>query len=335
MTIHKKFLKPFLNFSIFLILLTFYLATPPPANGGNLRKVTFLPQWTHQAQFAGYYAAKDKGIYEKYGIDLVIMPGGPDSPSSEMLEKGKTDFTSMFLATAIQKRASGVKLVNIGQIVQQSGYILVARKSSGIKTPADLNGKRVSLWSDFQIQSLAFFRKYNLHVKIIPQTFTINLFLRGGVDAASAMWYNEYHTVLNSGLDEDELTAFFFDKYGLNFPEDGIYCLEETLKRDRTLCAAFVQATIEGWHYVFSHPDEALDIVMKYVNEAHIGTNRVHQKWMLARMQDLINPKGTKNPMGLLKEEDYNLVAGELKLKEVIQTIPSFGKFYDNCSGKN
>jgi NitT/TauT family transport system substrate-binding protein len=328
-------MKPFFDFLIFLVLITFYLLAPPHANGGNLRKVTFLPQWTHQAQFAGYYAAKDKGIYEKYGIDLVILPGGPDSPSSEMLEKGKTDFTSMFLATAIQKRASGVKLVNIGQIVQQSGYILVARKSSGIKSPADLNGKRVSLWSDFQIQSLAFFRKYNLHVKIIPQTFTINLFLRGGVDAASAMWYNEYHTVLNSGLDEDELTAFFFDKYGLNFPEDGIYCLEETLKKDKALCSAFVQATIEGWQYVFSHPDEALDIVMKYVNEAHIGTNRVHQKWMLARMRDLINPGGTKNPMGVLNEEDYNLVARELKLKEVIQTIPPFGNFYVNCSGKN
>lgn len=329
------FMKPRFDFLVFLILVTIFLVAPPHALGGNLKKVTFLPQWTPQAQFAGYYVAKEKGIYEKYGIDLVILPGGPDNPPCETLAKGKADFTSMFLASAIQKRSSGVKLVNIGQLVQRSGYILVARKSSGIVSPQDLNGKRVSLWSDFQLQSLAFFRKYNLHVKIIPQTFTINLFLRGGVDAASAMWYNEYHTLLNSGLDEDELTAFFFDKYDLNFPEDGIYCLEATVKRDRALCSAFVQATIEGWKYAFAHPDEAIDIVMKYVNEAHVGTNRVHQRWMLERMKDLISPQEVKTPMGVLREEDYNLVSRELKLKGVINNIPSFGKFYVQCSGKN
>ncbi len=96
-----------------------------------------------------------------------------------------------------------------------------------------------------------------------------------------------------------------------------------------------MQASIEGWTYAFTHPEEALDIVMQYVNEAHIGTNRVHQKWMLERMKDLISPQEARNPMGILREEEYNLVAGELKLKGMIQHIPSFGKFYVQCSGKN
>ena len=326
-------MKQRFDIPVFLILAAILVA-PPFAFGGNLKKATFLPQWTHQAQFAGYYVAKEKGIYEKYGIDLVILPGGPDSPAAETLAKGKADFTSMFLATAIQKRASGVKLVNVGQLVQRSGFILVTRKSSGIASPEDMNGKRVSLWADFQVQALAFLRKYDLHVKIVPQTFTINLFLRGGVDVASAMWYNEYHTLLNAGLDEDELTTFFFDKYGLNFPEDGIYCLEETVKRDRELCSAFVQATIEGWKYAFAHPDESLDIVMKYVNEAHIGTNRVHQKWMLERMKDLISPQEAKTPMGLLREEDYDLVSRELKLQGMIKDITPFGNFMSSAPGK-
>jgi len=60
----------------------------------------------------------------------------------------------------------------------------------------------------------------------------VNLFLRDGVDVVSAMWYNEYHTIINSGLNPDELTTFFFHEHGLNFPEDGIYTLEETFKRD-------------------------------------------------------------------------------------------------------
>jgi len=69
---------------------------------------------------------------------------------------------------------------------------------------------------------------------------------------ASATWYNEYHTLINSGLDPDELTPFFFHEHGLNFPEDGIYTLEETLKRDPSLSCDFVKASIEGWVYAFS-----------------------------------------------------------------------------------
>jgi NitT/TauT family transport system substrate-binding protein len=111
-----------------------------------------------------------------------------------------------------------------------------------------MNGKKVGLWGPiFQIQPKAFIKKYNLNVKIIRQSFSVNLFLRDGVDVASAMWYNEYHTILNSGLNPDELTTFLFHQHGLNFPEDGIYTMKDTFQRDPDLCKAFVKASIEGW----------------------------------------------------------------------------------------
>jgi len=260
------------------------------------------------------------------------MRGGPDQPSLESLVKGKADFATLFLSTAIQQRSKGIRLVNVGQIVQRSGFILVAKKSSGILSPKDLNGKKVSIWSDFKLQPLSFFRKYNIKVETIPQHTTTNLFLRGGVDVASAMWYNEYHSILNSGFNEDELTTFFFDKYGLNFPEDGIYCLEKTLKRDRELCCNFVKASLEGWKYAFEHPEEAIDIVMKYVKEANIGTNRVHQKWMLERMKDIINTPGKNMITGNLDEQDYHTVARELKQSAMIRKVPDFQEFHVNCA---
>ena len=316
-----------LNAFIFICI----LCASPASYGGELRKVTFIPQWQPQAQFAGYYVAADKGIYEKYGLDVTILRGGPEYPSLELLAEGRADFATLFLANGVEQRARGIKVVNIGQIVQQSGFMLVARKSSGITKPADLQGKTVSIWSDFLLQPAAFFRKHGLHVKIIPQTETMNLFLRGAADAASAMWYNEYHLLLNSGIDEDELTTFFFKNYDLNFPEDGIYCLEETLKKNRQMCCDFVRASLEGWRYAFENPDEALDIVMKYVREAHVGTNRIHQKWMLERMNDIITPHGDR-PMGSLREEDYDAVARELEIDNIIKQIPDFGEFYVNCS---
>jgi len=326
--IHKTF-SSFIV--IFFAIVTFLCLLPTIATAAELRTMTFLPQWLPQAQFAGYYVAYEKGFYRKYGIDLKILKGGPDFPAAEMLGKGRTDFTTMFLSEAIQQRDKKVRLVNIGQLMQRSGFILVAKKGSGISKPSDLQNKKVSMWPNFQVQPRAFFRKYGIEVKPIIQGATVNLFLRGGVDAASAMWYNEYHTIINSGINENELTTFFFDRYGLNFPEDGIYVLKDTYERDRELCCKFVQASLAGWKYAFENPDEATDITMKYIKDAHAGGNRVHQRWMLARMKDLMQQVAPQVPIGALNPKDYDTVAGELKKGGLIQTILPFGEFYAPC----
>jgi NitT/TauT family transport system substrate-binding protein len=296
-----------------------------------LKKATFIPQWSPQAQFAGYYVAYEKGFYKKNGIDLTILQGGPVRPSSQFLIQGKADFATLWLSTAVRLASSGQDIVNIGQIVQRSALMLVAKKSSGIKTPEDMNGRKVSLWGeDFQIQPKAFFKKYNLHVKIVPKSFPVNLFLRDGVDVASAMWYNEYHTIINSGLNPDELITFLFYEHGLNFPEDGIYTLRKTFKKDPTLASAFVKSSIEGWLYAFSHPEEALDIVLKYISQAKIPANRVHQKWMLNRMKDLISPPDGGS-IGILQPRDYERVDYELKENDLVKRTPSYYSFFVRC----
>jgi NitT/TauT family transport system substrate-binding protein len=153
------------------------------------------------------------------------------------------------------------------------------------------------------------------------------------VDAASAMWYNEYHQIIAAGLNPEELTSFLLSDYGLKFPEDGIYCREETFKKDPDRCVAFVQASIAGWKYAFAHPDEALDIVMKYVIAANVATNRVHQRWMLERMQDIIQPPGAH--LGSLEPETYYQVATELKNNGLIEQIPEFSQFFINCESEH
>ena len=314
-----------------IVIVSFLCFLSAIAAAGELRTMTFLPQWLPQAQFAGYYVAYEKGFYSKHGIDLKILKGGPDFPAAEMLGKNRTDFTTMFLSEAIQQRDKKIRLVNIGQLMQRSGFLLVAKKGSGISKPSDLQNKKISMWPNFQIQPRAFFRKYGIEVKPVSQGATVNLFLRGGVDAASAMWYNEYHTIINAGINEDELTTFFFDRHGLNFPEDGIYVLKETYERDRELCCKFLKASIAGWKYAFENPDEATDIVMKYIKDAHAGGNRVHQRWMLARMKDMMQSVDPKVPIGDLNPKDYDTVAGELQKSGLIKTILPFGEFYAPC----
>ncbi len=211
---------------IWVVLCMLVILCPAVGLGdeAGLTKVKFLPQWIPQAQFAGYMIALEKGFYREAGLDVELLKGGPGNPPFPALKKGETTFCSEWLSSGIQERAAGLGVVNFGQIVQRSALMLLAKKQSGITSLASLNGKKVALWGgDFRIQPQALFKMHDLKVDTVPLYSTINLFLKGAVDAISAMWYNEYHLVLNSGLEPDELTLLFFSDFGLNFPEDGLY----------------------------------------------------------------------------------------------------------------
>ena len=135
------------------------------------------------------------------------MVGGPGRPPFVALESGEATFCTEWLSDGIEKRAAGIAVVNLLQVSQRSALILIAKKKCGIERPQDLNGKNVGLWAgEFELQPKVFFQKYGLKVNIIPNYSSVSLFLKGGVDAMSAMWYNEYHTILNSGMNADDLT---------------------------------------------------------------------------------------------------------------------------------
>lgn len=308
-----------------LFLISACLLLPSTALG--LEKTSIVLQWLPQAQFAGLYMAQDKGFYEEEGIDLTIISGGPDVLASEYLETGKAEFATMFLSSALQRRAT-LPIVNVGQIVQHSALMLIAMKGSGVERIEDLGWKKVGLWSnEFQIQARALFRQKKLKLTVVPQSDSLDLFLRGGVAAASGMWYNEYHTLLSYGLDEDELQPFFFRDYGLDFPEDGIYCLEKTANAKPELGLALTRATVRGWMYAFNHPDEALDSVLRRMKEARVPANRPHQAWMLSKMEDIII-SDTAPSMGILRQEDYEQVKQTLIETGFIKQAPLFPEFY-------
>ncbi len=140
-----------------------YFLKTAAAQEPRAQQVRFIPQWQPQAQFAGYYVAYEKGFYREQGLEVEILRGGPECPPSEMLAQGRADFGTMQLSAGIVRRARGLKLVNVCQLAQHSALMLVAKKSSGIIEPEDINGKKVGVWGeDFQGQIDAFFRKYNL-----------------------------------------------------------------------------------------------------------------------------------------------------------------------------
>ncbi len=294
----------------------------------TLKKVKFMPYWVVTAQFAGYYTGLDLGIYKKYGIDLEIIPFKPFVSSFDQMEDSGIAFAAIWLANGIEIKAKGLDIVNIAQPSTQSSLMLITKKKSNISTIRQMQGKKAGIWTGYELQPKAFFRKYGVDVTIVPIGSTNNLFLKDGVDITIANWFDEYHAIINTGLEPDEMNTFFFKDYGLNFLEDGIYCLDSLREADPEICRNFVLATFESWEYAFNHPEEAINIVLKYAKAAKVPANPIHQKWMLDRYKDLYLPPGRNRINTHLKESDYVSIGEILLEHDIIDELPSYHAFF-------
>ncbi|MGL4464833.1 MAG: ABC transporter substrate-binding protein, partial [Planctomycetia bacterium] len=240
------------------------------------KPIVFQFQWYPQAQFAGYLMALDQGYYREAGVpDVRLEWSTGQGESLQRLLRGETDFCTGWLSSGLAAFASGADLVHLAQIMQRSALLLVARSHSGIETPADMSGRRVGLWpNEFALPPTAFFRKFDVRPRIVQLNYSILPFLRGAVDVATVMYYNEYHKLREYGLRLDLLKTFHFADYGMNFPEDAIYCTGKTQTERPELCAAMVRASIRGWAYALDHEAKTLEVVMDYCTREHLPTNR-------------------------------------------------------------
>ncbi len=273
--------------------------------------VKYQTHWLHQAQFAGFYIAKEKRFYSNAGLDVQIAMGGPKKTSSEALNHGNADIVSMFLTTALREIDHGKQIVNIAQTSQKSSLLLVAKQSSGIRKIEDINGRRVGLWpNDFREPSIAFLKKHKINAEIVPVSWTTNVLSHGVVDVMNMMYYNEYDIFINHGNEPEQLIVFPLADYGVNIPEDGIYCNLKYFSDNSEVCRDFAEATLDGWIYAFNHQNEAISIVINYLKKEHLPVNIPHQKWMLEKMHDAVMHNSKE--FGELSEEDYLSAVGML-----------------------
>lgn len=309
----KSFVK-----TAYCLIFCFLLFLTSGSTYGQLQKLTFSPHWLPQAQFAGYYVAFAKGFYKEAGLDVEIIHPTANISSLEYLQNGTADVVSSFLLDGIKQRAQGIPLVNFCQLSQHSALMMVTKKGSGINQLKDFNHKKLGIWSSgFDDIPIALMHENNYEIELVRILNTINLFLMGGVDALTVMYYNEYDQIINSGINADELNTFFFSDYGFDIPEDGLYCLETTYFTKKETLKKFAEATLRGWEYAAQNKENTIDLVVEEINKAHLPNNHSHQRWMLDKVLDLI-ASGTKNvKKGQLLEQDYyralNIIKSEMK----------------------
>jgi NitT/TauT family transport system substrate-binding protein len=302
---------------------------PSFAQNKELKEITFLPGWVPQSQFAGYYMAKHSGIYEKYGLDVTIIEGGVSRDVISSLKNREVDFGTAFLSTGVLERAKGTPLVNIGQMFQQSAIVFVAKSKSGITSVGDFNGKRIGVWRTVLNElTSGFLAKHHIHAEIVQINSGIDAFLKDAVDIMVMMTYNEYKRMINAGIDPDEVTVFRLADYGMNFPEDGIYCMESTLKDDPASCKKFVEASIKGWKYALANTEETVNVLHAHAALAKVSANRSQSLWMLNAMKEMLRPPNKNVEEGVLLESDYDSLAIFLSSNRFLNVKPQFHDFY-------
>ncbi|HKQ94937.1 MAG TPA: ABC transporter substrate-binding protein [Aestuariivirgaceae bacterium] len=271
-------------------------------------KVTLQLKWVTQAQFAGYYVAKDQGLYEKAGLDVEIKPGGPDIAPPQVIAGGGADVIIDWMPSALASREKGVPLVNVAQPFKRSGMMLTCRAETGIKAPADFKGKTLGVWFfGNEYPFLSWMSQLGIPttggadgVNVLKQGFNVDPLLQKQADCISTMTYNEYWQVIDAGLKPEELVVFKYEDQGVATLEDGLYVLEDKLKDEKfvDVMARFVKASMEGWDWARQNPDAAAKIVLD--NDATGAQTEKHQTRMMGEINKL-----TEGSDGVLDEAAY------------------------------
>jgi NitT/TauT family transport system substrate-binding protein len=277
-------------------------------------KVTIQLKWVTQAQFAGYYVAKDKGFYKEAGLDVTIKPGGPDIAPPQVIAGGGADVVVDWMPSALAAREKGVPLVNIAQPFKKSGMMLTCRAETGIKSPQDLKGRTLGVWfSGNEYPFLAWMAKLGLKtdgsgVKVLKQGFNVDPLIQKQADCISTMTYNEYWQVIDAGFKPEQLVVFKYEDQGVATLEDGLYVVADKLKDPAFVArmAKFVQASAKGWDYARKNPAEAAKIVLE--NDATGAQTEKHQARMMGEIAKLLDA----NPVGKLDPADYERTVSTL-----------------------
>ncbi len=273
------------------------------AGGGacdTVDEVSLQLQWFAQAQFAGYYAAKDEGFYEAHCLNVEIVEGGVDIVPQQQLGSGAVDYAISWVPKALVSRDEGIDIVNVAQIFQRSGTLQVSFADAGIDTPEDLAGKKVGNWgfgNEFEL--LAGARSAGLDpnsdFEMIQQAFDMQALLSGEIDAAQAMTYNEYAQVLETVSPDtgelytaNDLTVIDWNDVGTAMLQDAVWAdgtrLGDEAYDDQT--TRFIAASVEGWIWCRDNQDACVEVVL--ANGPTLGAS--HQAWQLNEINKLIWP---------------------------------------------
>lgn len=248
--------------------------------------VTLQLKWSHQFQFAGYYAAIEQGYYHAAGLDVRLLEARQsEEPTATVLE-GKADF-GVGTSDLLLLRSQGQPVVVLAVIFQHSPLVLLARKSPDIQSLHDLKGKRVMI-EPGSAELFAYLRNEGIpidQIDVSPHTLDTAALMSGEVVAMSAYSTDEPFAFYQAGV---EYHTFSPRSGGIDFYGDNLFTTEEQIRRHPERVRAFLEASLAGWKYAMEHPDEIVEVILQRYSQRK---SRAHLFFEAEQMRRLIFPE--------------------------------------------
>ncbi|WP_340026325.1 ABC transporter substrate-binding protein [Paenibacillus sp. FSL K6-1096] len=293
---------------------------------GELKKVVLRLKWIHQAQFAGFYTAVEKGFYKEAGLDVEIRPGGSDFPAVQMVASGSEEFGVTGADQIIIAREKGVPVTALSAIYRKTPFVMFALKESGIKTMDDLVGQKVGikLGGNEELTFRAMEKSAGIEtsqIEEMPIKYDLSPLLTGQVKAWPGYVINEVLAVEEQGK---EVNIIDPNDYGINFYADTLFTTESVIKKDPEMVRGFVQASMKGWDYAVQHPEEAAEFGLKYGEKLDLK----HEVSMMKASIPLLEPE--KLPLGSMDEDAWKTLQENLIDLKFVKKEQDLGALFTN-----
>jgi NitT/TauT family transport system substrate-binding protein len=253
-------------YSILACVVMFFVSCNGKKNNNELVKINLRLQWFSHSQFAGYIVAKEKGFYNEAGLDVNILPGGPDLKPQVTVAAGTDDIGVGVPNQIIAAQSNGVPLVSIAQIFHDSPNRYILKKNNSIKALTDLRGKKIGLWlGGDEVEFIAMLKSVGMSekdVQIIPQEYSVVPFIQDQYVCSQVTSYGEMNFLAIKGWSKDKFQILSPKDYNSAILGDLLFCRKDYLTKNKEAVTKFLEASIKGWQFCISNPDEALKIIL-------------------------------------------------------------------------
>jgi PAS domain S-box-containing protein len=258
-------------------------------------KVTVQLKWQHQFQFAGYYAAQEKGYYSAAGLDVTLRETEPGSDATAAVLYGDAQY-GVDSSSLLLKRAAGQPVVVLASIFQHSAAVLAVRRLPDGRVRKSLNGARLMMAPNNE-ELLAFLKKQGISpgdVHPVPAGYSYNDLIDNQVDAMSAYSTDAAFVLDRSGIAYDIASP---RDLGIDFYGDNLYTTESELREHPARARAMRDATLRGWAYAMAHQGEIVDLIRARYPERHSREHLLYEAQQTgALLEENLIELGYSNP---------------------------------------
>lgn len=252
------------TFFVFGLIASVVACAPTATPARALTPVTVQLVWTHQAQFAGFYAADQNKYYLAEGLNVTFLEGGPTVDLLKPVLTGIAQFSLTNADALIIARANASPLRAIATIYRRNSGVYIALASSGISRPQDFVGKTIEIGRRGIPKLYAMMARAGVRpdqYTVVDSTADLTSLYSGQVHVRSVTLINEALTAQAEGY---KLNIIYPDDYGIHFYGDSIFTTDDLIAKDPDLVRRFLRATLKGWTYAVENPAQVGALVKKY-----------------------------------------------------------------------